>query len=452
MKKTILLLAFIVLSISFLSAQEKTATEKTIPTGWKFGGALPALSYDSDVGFRYGVIGYIYDWGDGSLYPDYLRSIYLEASRTTKGSETYRIQYDDKAFLNTKIRFLGEIGFYGEQALDFYGFNGYQAIYHHSWENTNDPNYKTRMFYRHERKLFRISTDFQLPITSKHFRAFWGLNYFGMHINSVDIDKLNKGKKPQEMLPSHDSVPGLYELYQQWGIFKQSEIHGGNVILLKGGLIYDTRDNEALPTKGLWDDIVLIGGMPIAQKPYLQISITHRQYFTLIKKHLFFAYRLVYSGKIAGQVPYYMLPFYFNTDFTNGDIQNAFGGAKTIRGILRNRIVADAVFFENAELRWRIIDFRFIKQNFYIALSSFLDGGMVLQPYKFNTNDIPASVLNSEKYFNFSKKELTKFHIGYGGGFRIAMNENFIVAVDYGIANNKQDGSSGMYIGLGWLF
>jgi hypothetical protein len=32
------------------------------------------------------------------------------------------------------------------------------------------------------------------------------------------------------------------------------------------------------------------------------------------------------------------------------------------------------------------------------------------------------------------------------------MNQNFVIAADYGIAANEQDGSSGMYIGLNYLF
>jgi hypothetical protein len=65
----------------------------------------------------------IYDWGDGSLYPDYLRSLYLEASKTTKGSGQLVVEYDDKAFLGKNIRFLGNLAYHVEQALDFYGFN-----------------------------------------------------------------------------------------------------------------------------------------------------------------------------------------------------------------------------------------------------------------------------------------------------------------------------------------
>ena len=45
-----------------------------------------------------------------------------------------------------------------------------------------------------------------------------------------------------------------------------------------------------------------------------------------------------------------------------------------------------------------------------------------------------------------------KMHKSVGAGLRLAMNYNFIVAIDYGIALNKQDGDSGIYIGLNYLF
>jgi hypothetical protein len=32
------------------------------------------------------------------------------------------------------------------------------------------------------------------------------------------------------------------------------------------------------------------------------------------------------------------------------------------------------------------------------------------------------------------------------------MNQNFVIAADYGMAGSEQDGTSGMYIGLNYLF
>jgi len=39
-----------------------------------------------------------------------------------------------------------------------------------------------------------------------------------------------------------------------------------------------------------------------------------------------------------------------------------------------------------------------------------------------------------------------------GGGFRVVMNQNFVVAVDYGRALKRSDGIAGTYVGLNFLF
>lgn len=416
------------------------------PTGWKFGGAVPAIAYDSDVGFRYGALGYIYDWGDGHLYPDYQKSIYLEWSRTTKGSGITRIQYDDRNLFGSKVRLIGEIGYYIEQALDFYGFNGYQSVYHNEYEDKTSPEYKSRMFYRCDRRTFRGNFDFQMPLNEK-IKLFFGLSTFYVKMNSVDIARLNKGKKPEDQLPSVDSVPGLFELYQQWGLIKSSEVKGGFVPLAKIGIIYDTRNNEALPTKGLWEEIFFVGGLGTKSLPsYLQVFAAHRQYFNIIEKRLSFAYRIAYEGKIAGSVPYFMMPVIFSTK----DIQDGIGGSKTLRGVMRNRIVSDGTAFSTAEIRWRVINTKLFKQDFYIALSAFIDAAVVVVPYKLDLTFVPENMRSI--HFNTDESIIHKPHLGYGGGIRFALNENFIVAADYGITPNKQDGSSGLYIGLGWMF
>lgn len=447
------LLFFVLITVFSLVKAQDFADEPAVeldttvpPAGWKFGGALPAISYDSDVGFRYGALANFYDWGDGSSYPNYVRKIYVEWSRTTKGSGINRFQYDDKAFLGSKIRFSTEIGYYIEQALDFYGYNGYQSLFFSDYSNSESTDYLSRMYYRMDRRTFRGIFDFQFPINDKML-IYSGVSFINSKMGSVDIEKLNDGKDPSEMLPSLDSVPGVYENYVNWGIIPQNEAAGGFVTLLKGGFVFDTRNNEALPTKGLWDEILFLGNPGTAgTSPYLQLYVTHRQYFNIIEKRLSFAYRLAYQGKLAGDVPYYMLPYYNNTK----EIKDGIGGSKTVRGILRNRVQADALIFGNAEIRYRILNTKLFKQDFYIALSGFADATRVITPYKIDMTNVPASANGT--IFNPNTDDIYKIHLGYGGGIRFALNENFIVAVDYGLAHEKQDGSSGLYIGLDWLF
>jgi len=433
---------FLMLSLSIIIFAQNDA-----PQGWKFGGALPAIGYDSDLGWRNGGLMYVYDWGDGSYYPNYKKSVYIEWSRTSKGSGNNILQYDDRKFLGTNVRFTSELGYYIEQALDFYGFNGYQAIYTQNYTIDTLADYRSRMYYKLDRRMLRGIFDFQFPINGNKFRAYAGISLFNMKIGSVDINKLNKGKSPDELLPSTDTMPGVYENYVNWGIISDAEKNGGFVSQIKTGLIYDTRDNEAMPTKGLWEDLVLIGSPGIGgTSPYLEAIVTHRQYFTFIPKHLFFAYRLVYEGKLAGDMPFYMIPFYYSTK----EIKDGIGGSKTTRGILRDRIIADGVAFGNIELRYRIIDFHLGKANFYTAISVFSDIAQVVDPIDIDLSKIPAD--QKQYFFNTNTSDIYKPHIAYGGGFRFAYNENTIIAVDYGMSNNEQDGTSGLYIGLGWLF
>ncbi len=450
MKK--ILVSFFLLIFAFsLVAQNEEQTEKEVPTGWKFGGALPALSYNTDVGFRYGLIGYVFDWGDGSLYPDYLRSLYMEASNTTKGSAILRMQYDDKAFLGSNVRFTGEIGYYGEKALDFYGFNGYEAIVHPEWMTTGDPDYKSRMFYRVDRKNFRVLSDFQFKLNGNKLRAYAGMAYYNITIDTVNVPKLNSGKT-DDLLPYNADVPGLYQKYVQWGIIPSSIANGGQVMQLRSGIIYDTRDNEPMPNKGMWDEAILIGGYMFGhpEYSYLQFIATHRQYFTIVKKRLIFAYRVAYSQELAGNTPYFMLPFYYTTK----EMQDGFGGAKTLRGIMRDRIVAKGVAMSNLEMRWRAVNTKLFGQDFYVAFSAFLDGAIITKRYEY-TADLSAEadpLAVAQLYFDTNADDIKAPHISYGGGIRFGLNENFIVAVDYGMANNPQDGTSGLYIGLNWLF
>ena len=89
-----------------------------------------------------------------------------------------------------------------------------------------------------------------------------------------------------------------------------------------------------------------------------------------------------------------------------------------------------------------------------MALSGFFDSGRVIQFMDVedivNQGNIIYPDGESQKdYFNFGAEG---FHNSAGAGLHIAMNQNFILAIDYGRALNKQDGKSGFYVGLNFLF
>jgi hypothetical protein len=84
MKKVVVFLMFIVFAVT-ISAQDNVVTK----SGWNFG-ALPTITFDTDLGFQYGALVDLYNYGDGSRFPNYNHKLYFEVSRFTKGSAINR--------------------------------------------------------------------------------------------------------------------------------------------------------------------------------------------------------------------------------------------------------------------------------------------------------------------------------------------------------------------------
>jgi outer membrane protein assembly factor BamA len=446
---SICLLSIISINLLAQEAEELAPLKQDkVKTGFNLGG-VPVVAYDSDIGFKYGALVNLYWYGDGSRYPQYDHSLYVEWSRTTKGNGINQITYETDKLI-PGIRALFEASYLTEKALDFYGFNGYQAVYDLDFEKEgyDSEGYANRLYYRHSRQLLRLKADFQGDITGPNFRWLGGIAYYGNSIDSVDIDGLNEGKS--EDLLSHNS---LYGNYVEWGMIKGDQAKGGNHPILKGGLIYDTRDNEPNPFTGVWSEMQLHYApsfMSNTDYGYLRLILTHRQYFTLIPEWMNLAYRVSYQGNIAGEVPFYMMPFMFQT--APKLTRDGVGGSKTVRGVRRNRIVGDGFVFGNFELRGKILKTTLFKQNFYISLSAFADAGMVVQKYNFDYSGMPDELPADlpDQIIDLEAKEVP--HLGFGGGIHFALNQNFIVTVDYGMAAKKADGDTGLYINLNYLF
>ena len=446
MKRFYLSFIVIFLSLSLLAQADKKV--EVIKKNWNFG-ALPAVAFDTDLGFQYGALVNLFDYGAGSRYPKYNHSLYLEVSRYTKGSSTYRFYYNsDQLVKGIETSF--DLSYLTDQAYDFYGFNGFESVIHPEWIDTDNGAYASRMFYKYDRKLFRMKVDLQGKISGDRFRWMAGINFQNLKVASVNINKINKGKSEADKLPTTTEVPGLYEKYQQWGIINTEEANGGFVPTFKAGVVWDTRDNRPCPMKGIWTEAIVEVSPKIlgAESSFTQLCLIHRQYFTLVPKDLSFAYRLGFQTTLSGNVPFYYRSQLITSVLT-GNMSEGLGGAKTLRGVRRNRVIGDGMVYGNAELRWKFVHFNLINNNFYLGLSAFTDIGKVTKKVDVESIIAPISSIPQTDYFRWGAE---KMHYSYGAGLHIAMNENFIIAIDYGLAADKQDGASGLYIGLNYLF
>lgn len=446
---------------------KKDKKADSVRTGWTFG-ILPSVSYDADLGFQYGALSNIYYFGDGSTYPEYLHSFYVEASYTTKRYGVFRFFYDSK-YLIPKHRLTLDVSYLPDAMCDFLGYNGYQTVYNDYWRNskkyTIEDGYRTRAFYKFKRDIFRFMGDIQGTI---HGNWKWGagLGVLGYNIGGVDIDMLNKGKKPEKILPGRDSIPGLYDKFVQWNIIKENEKNGGWHPYVRAGIAYDSRDKQQNPNKGIYADVFLTYYAAFGKQANfnnLKFNATFRHYVPIYKDYISFAYRVGVQLNAAGDCPFY-LNSYLNNMYMQRVMYEGLGGGNSLRGVMRNRILANGVGFANVEFRFKICKFTVGKEHFYIGLNPLFDIGMVLQPYELDEtmvkkaireNDPSFDINTLDQYLKFGKDaRIYRPHMSAGIGFKAAMNENFILSVDWAVPFDKQDnaGMANLYVKIGYMF
>lgn len=445
--KKYLFLTLLVLAMASLSAQENPNVRK----GWTFG-ILPSVAFDADLGFQYGALTNIYYFGDGSIYPEYFHSFYAEAAYTTKQYGLFRLSYDSK-YLIPKHRLSIDLTYLPDQMCDFYGFNGYEAFYNSAYADPSDAAYLTRAYYKFKRDMFRLSADLQGTIARPWY---WnvGLGLLQYNVGTVDVERLNKfASKAENELPI--GVPTLYDRYVSMGYISPSEATGGYHPYLHGGITFDTRDRQQNPRQGIHTDAFFTyyaGLGEMSDYNNLKFNACWRHYLPLITNRLTFAYRLGTQLDVLGDSPFY-LNTYLNQLYMQRVIYEGLGGANSIRGIMRNRILARGVAFANIEFRVQVVHFKIGKENFYIGLNPFVDAGMVVQPYDRVVTD-PECVISSVAPPSYYESRLHNPHLSAGCGLKVAMNDNFVLSVDWATAIDKQDNGkfSNLYIKMGYMF
>ena len=409
--------------------KEKPKKEKSeIRTGWTFG-ILPSVGYDADKGFQYGVLSNVYDFGDGSAYPDYIHSLYFEAAYTTKRSGLFRFAYDSK-YLIPKHRLNIDVSYLPDALCDFYGYNGYQSVYNGGWARKKSDDYVSRAFYKSQRDLFRFVTDI---------------------------------KKPENMLPD---VDGLYDKYVKWGILSPAEANGGWHPFVHGGISFDNRDRQQNTKKGMNAEFFLTyyaGFGEDKEANSLIFNASFRHFVPVYKDIITFAYRLATQLDVAGDAPFY-LNNYYNNIFIQRVLYEGLGGGNTNRGILRNRISAKSYAFANVEFRFQICKFDIGKEHFFIGLNPFVDMGLILQPYRLDRNTILDNIEQNDPDFdpgNLSdyivfddSKNVYRPHFSGGIGLKLMMNDNFVLSVDWAAPFDKRDndGMANIYVKVGYMF
>ena len=434
---TLFAVLVIMLASSVSAAKRKAADGEIIKSGWNFG-PLPVVGFDSDLGFQYGVCCDIFNYGDGTYYPEYKFKLNVEASTYTKGSSILRcygdfknVIPDGKLFFDVTYQSAGKFG--------FYGFNGFASPYSDTRvvpmsgaEIAEDA--KSGFNYMN-RNQFRALASIQKKI-SGDLKWAAGLAYYNIRTEALDRDKFD----------TYAGQQTLYELYRQHNLIRENEAEGGNVLQLRAGIIYDSRDHDSDPTRGFNIEATLTGSPDIDGKGYGNMGFTFlgSQYVPVVSEKLTFAYRLGVQAKICGEIPYYFINN-VNTMFFRRLYTEGLGGNTSVRGLNRNGVIGDGTAWLNLEFRWRVFDFQLIKQNWGIALNPFFDAGQVIQSYRLEEQKKCGEPIYSDK----SESP----HCTAGLGVKLVMNHNMVISVEAAKPFNTNDGSRlWTNIGFNYLF
>lgn len=126
-------------------------------------GIIPALAFDSDLGFKYGGVFNFFDYGENGQPPHYNQYLMVRITNTTKGTLNAQALLESESLI-PKSKVLAEASYFLDQKLDFFGFNGANALYHKSFAESGEA-FVSDAFYSHRRSLLHLRFDVQKYIT-----------------------------------------------------------------------------------------------------------------------------------------------------------------------------------------------------------------------------------------------------------------------------------------------
>lgn len=384
--------------LSLLTAVTSALAAQEARTGLEVGG-VPALNFDADEGFGYGAIVELYHYGRGGLAP-YLWTLQPTVFLTTGGRRDFTLFFDSPHLLPGGWRLDAFLGSEEQIATPYYGL-GNASLYDAALESDADPYY-----YRFGRTRRSLAVNAQRPLGNTTLRLL-----VGGGAGHVRVKPVPEGRGTTFLAQELAGAPAP----EGWTNF------------VRAGLVWDTRDRETGTRRGTWTELLVqrADTKLRGDYSYTRTTFTDRRYLPLGSR-LVFANRLLVQH-ITGDAPLHDL-HRIQTSFKQ---QEGVGGAKSVRGVPKNRFVGQGMFLWNAELRLRLADFRLFGRPFHSVLTGFVDSGRVWE------DGVRLDELFSD------------LHRGVGGGVRIGMGENFVVALD---AGTSRETGLPVYIGLGYLY
>jgi outer membrane protein assembly factor BamA len=397
-----------------------TLSEKELENkkeGW-FPTGLPILLYNSDLGFGYGAIVIFYNNGSRAderfSYTPYLFQIGALIQNTTKGMFNYEAQLDSPYILGSRFRLRANMGFIRLLYDNYFGIGdesyrplaGNYPIMQDSLsylENKgNGQGLTYNRYYNYTKKLIyeRVTLERELVGNFKFL--------LGNGIGKYDIITFD-GKATD--LKNGTFTQGTTLISQD----KPLGYTGGLTNYISLGIVYDSRDFEPDPNRGLFTDLTyeIYTKYLGSDYEFQRLSYGLRLFVSPLQD-LVLALRGAFAAT-TGSVPFFEMTYIGLSDKRI----EALGGITSVKGFSQRRFIGKSVSFANMEIRYRFVDFHLGSELFKLIAVPFYDIGRAFD-------------------------DISDFHIdqswrgAYGFALRISWNLNFLINLSYGVSQEDK--------------
>jgi hypothetical protein len=392
-------------------------------------GALPALSYDSDVGFGFGVLAVLaqkdletkpFRWRLETLISATTRRNQLGEWELPYHDDYVRLDVPDIA--GTRVRLLAELGFRKFSNAGWYGLGS----------NATETRFTDAELREDERRKRFHQVDHLFPGGRLALRIPW-IDVEGFRLDgfaTVGVTYSHTGVYPQsrfeESIERRSAEAALRELF--WGIKDHALIKVG------GGLLLDSRDDEFSPSRGVYAELGLRagvmtggprwhGGGTAAASGYVPLGLSW----------------LVLAGRAMIDATWGDAPFYELSRIGTYVPEQGPGGGHGVRGVYARRFHGKIRCVGNLEVRATSPAFELWGNRFRVGAVAFTDSGRVWADYR--EREVAGAPLDGDA---------ADWSVGLGGGMRVVWGSTFVIRIDH--SRSPTEGTSGTYIGLGNLF
>jgi len=458
--------------LPFEISEKKRLSERDLKNkreGGYFTG-LPLINSDPNVGIGYGArVLYFYN-GDKANplfeYTPYKVRVFAQYFNTTRNAPFHWVSLDAPYVFDTKWRVRSDL-IYDRNPNTLYFGIGEQTLQPLSYLDRNDPNgriIRNAPFNQYEENLgFRrpgTSGSLEAPqVTDNRFNRYdienpnFGLSgeyaFFGGVVRMVTGVRLSRqiirtydGRWYDAKFGGQDTLGGLplaviapdQLISTQHGETKLTQdnrngkilgFNGGFTNTMRFGIVYDTRDFEPDPNRGVFLEYT-------HERSSRAIGSNYEFNKNLVSARLFFSpvtwftkrppdmlEKFVVATRAAlvqtnGDAPFYEYRNMWGTE-TN---QSGLGGRTTIRGYKQDRFVGQTMGYANFEVRWKFWSVDVGNNHFDFQLVPFYDIGRVWDAT--------------------SKVNLQEYKHSRGIGLRIPWNQATVIYFDYAVSREDR--------------